>query len=154
MKKFYKFIITLVLPFLAIFAILLVIKPGASIFHFKKSIQNQGLRFHDGHAYHYPVNLNPLVFPLENVLLFENGAPLDRTYTREVVELGEGKYSLVEQDGTAFLNFSASDNSDPLTNEKQYTLYYKAIFLSRGMGISLLGLLTLGLVWFLIFALK
>jgi arylsulfatase A-like enzyme len=154
MKKILRIILLPGLSIVAIFSILLVIKPGASIFHLKKGIQNEGVRIHDGYAFRYPVNLNTLVIPLENVLLYENGTPLDRTYTREVVEMGKGKYSLVEQDGKSFLNFSASDNSNPLTNDNQYTLYYKPLFLSRGLGLSSLGLLVLGMGWFLVFALR
>lgn len=154
MKVLFRVLLLLALTVVAIFAILLVLKPGASIFHLKQSIQNEGVRLHTGHAFRSPVNLNTLLFPLQNVLLYENGSPLDRTYTREVIEVGEGKYALIEQDGRSYLNFSASDNSNPLTNERQYTLYYKPIFLSRGLGLSLLGLLTLGLAWFLIFALR
>jgi len=105
MKKILRIILLPGLSIVAIFSILLVIKPGASIFHLKKGIQNEGVRIHDGYAFRYPVNLNTLVIPLENVLLYENGTPLDRTYTREVVEMGKGKYSLVEQDGKSFLNF-------------------------------------------------
>ena len=155
MKKLLLSVILLVFLIIAIFSILLVIKPGASLFHFRQSLQTEEARLYDGNALRYPVNLNTWVFPLGGILLYENGSPLDRTYTREVVEVGKGKYSLIDQDdGLLYLNFSASDNSNPLTNGKKYTLYYKAIFLSRGMGLSLLGIITLGLAWFLIFALR
>jgi glucan phosphoethanolaminetransferase (alkaline phosphatase superfamily) len=140
---------------IAVFSILLVIKPGASIFHFKQNVNLEEVKAHDGQAYRYPINLNPLIFPAGGGLLYEDGRLLERTYTAEVVEKGSGKYSLVDQeDGSYFLNFSASDNSPPLTNGKDYTLYVKVVFLSRTMGITMLGIMILGLAWFLTFALK
>ena len=81
----------LVLFGVAIISILLVIKPGASIFHFKHNVNIEEVQQHDGQAYRYPVNLNPLIFPAEGGLLYEDGRLLERTYTAEVVEMGMGK---------------------------------------------------------------
>jgi arylsulfatase A-like enzyme len=155
MKKLFRILVPLIFIGIAIFSILLVIKPGASIFHFKQNVDTDEIIPHDGHAFRYLIHINTLIFPSEGGLLYEDGQPLERTFTPEVVNKGLGNYSLVDkEDGLLYLNFSASDNSNPLTNGKNYTLYYKAIFLSRGMGLSLLGILTLVLAWFLIFALK
>jgi hypothetical protein len=148
-------IFLLILFGVAVLSILLVIKPGASIFHFKQNVNIDEIKPHDSHAYRYPIKLNSLIFPAEGGMLFEDGQLLERTYTAEVVEKGLGKYSLVDhEDGSYFLNFSASDNSNPLTNGKAYTLFFKVVFLSRPMGIMVLGVIILGLVWFLRFALN
>jgi arylsulfatase A-like enzyme len=155
MKKFFRIIILCIFIGIAIFSILLVYKPGASIFHFKKMIDTDEVIHHDGHVFRYRINLNTLLFPSEGSILYEDGNPLERTFTHEVVEKGLGHYSIVDKDdGLVHLNFSASDNSNPLTNGKKYTFYYKAIFLSRGMGLNLLSILSLGLAWFLIFVFK
>jgi len=132
-----------------------VIKPGASIFHYKHYVKNEEITTHNGFAYRYPFILNSLIFQSVGGTLYEDGQLLDRTFTSEVVEKGLGKYALVDQeDGSYFLNFSASDNSNPLTNGKKYTLFIKFAFFSRTMGTIILGILSLGFAWFLIFALK
>jgi glucan phosphoethanolaminetransferase (alkaline phosphatase superfamily) len=155
LNKLPQIIIILILFGVAILSILLIIKPGASIFHIKQNVNIEEVKPHDGQAYRYPINLNSLIFPAEGGMLFEDGQLLERTYTAEVVKEGLGKYSLVDhEDGSYFLNFSASNNSNPLTNGKAYTLFFKVIFLSRPMGITMLGILILGLVWFLMFAYK
>ncbi len=155
LKKLAQIIILLILLGVAIFSILLVIKPGASFFHFKQNVNLEEVKSHDGYAYRYPIGLNSLIFPSEGGLLFEESQLLERTYTAKVVEKGMGLYSLVDHDdGSYFLYFSASDNSNPLTNGKVYTLFFKVIFLSRPMGITILGILALGLGWFVTFALK
>ena len=155
LNKLSRIILLLVLLGVTIFSILLVIKPGASIFHFKQNVNIEEVIALDGQAYRYPINLNQLIFPSEGGLLYEDGQLLERTYKAEVVEKGSGRYSLVDhEDGSYFLNFSTSDNSAPITNGKKYTLYFQVVFLSRTMGITMLGLLTLGLIWFLTFVLK
>ena len=155
LNKLFRIIMLLVLLGVAIISVLLVIKPGAAIFHFKQNVNIDEIKPHDGQAYRYPINLNSLIFPSEGGLLYEDGQLLERTFTAEVVEKGMGKYSIVDHDdGSYFLNFSASDDSNPLTNGKKYTLYLKVIFLSRTMGATLLGILTLGLAWFVTFALN
>ena len=155
LNKLFRILVVLIFFGVTVFSILLLIKPGASIFHFKRKVNIEEVIAHDGQAYRYPINLNPLIFPSEGGLLYEDGRLLERTYTAEVVEMGMGKYSLVDdEDGSYFLNFSASDNSAPLTNGKDYKLYFKVVFLSRTMGITLLGIMTLGSAWFFMFALK
>ena len=154
MKKILRIIIPFLFFFAAIFSLLLVIKPGASIFHFKQRLNSEVLRPDEGYAFRIPLKLNPLIFPAEGVLLFEDGQQLERTFTAEVVEKGLGKYSLVDKDGLYNLFFSVSDNSDPLTNGKQYTLYLRVFFWSRSTGLTLMVILILGLSWFIIFAFK
>jgi len=155
LNKLFRIIILLFFLGAAIVSVLLVIKPGASIFHYKHYVNNEEVTTHNGFAYRYPFSLNSLIFQPEGGLLYEDGQLLDRTFTAEVVEKGLGKYSLVDQeDGSYFLNFSAGDNSNPLTNGKNYTLFIKVAFLSRTMGTIILGILSLGLAWFIIYALK
>lgn len=155
MKKIFLIIFSCIFIGITIFSILLVYKPGASIFHFKKNLNADEMIHYAGHAYRFQVNLNSLIFPAENSILYEDGIPQKRTHTRAVVKEGQGQYSIVDKsDGLIYLNFSPSDNSNPLTNGKLYTMYYKAIFFSRGMGASLLVIAFLGLAWFFIFLLK
>ncbi|MEE9188647.1 MAG: sulfatase-like hydrolase/transferase [Anaerolineales bacterium] len=154
MKKIFRIIVPIIYISTTIISILLIIKPGASIFHFKQSLDSEVLRSDESYTFSIPLKINPLIFPAEGVLLFEDGQQLERTFTAEVVEKGLGKYSLVDKDGFYNLLFSASDNSDPLTNGKQYTLYLRMFFFSRSTGLTLMMISILGLSWFLIFAFK
>ena len=155
MKKIFRIIFLCIFIGIAIFSIFLVYKPGASIFHFKKNIDIDEIIHHDGHAFRYRFNLNTLLFHSEDSILYEDGVPLEPTHTREVVKTGLGHYSIVDkEEGLVNVNFSPSNNSNPLTNGKKYTIYYKAIFLSRGVGLILLGGLSFGLTWFLLFVLR
>ena len=138
MKKILRIIFPLLFFFAAIFSVLLVFKPGASIFHFKQRLDANSIELEEGYAFHIPLTLNPLVFPAEGVLLFEDSQQLERTFTAEVVEKGSGKYSLIEKDGLYKLFISASDNSDLPTNGKQYTLHLRLFFFSRPTGITLM----------------
>jgi hypothetical protein len=81
LNKLSRISILLVLLGVAIISILLVIKPGASVFHFKQNVNLEEVVAHDGQAYRYPINLNPLIFPSEGGLLYEDGQLLERTYT-------------------------------------------------------------------------
>jgi glucan phosphoethanolaminetransferase (alkaline phosphatase superfamily) len=155
MKKLFRWIILLIFLGAALFSIVLIIKPGAAIFHIKQTVNTGEVKTDEGYLYRYPIKFNALIFPPESVLLYEDGLSLERTFTAEVVDEGMGRYSLIDQgNGLFYLNFSASDNSNPLTNGKKYTLYFQVSLLSRATGINLLGILTLGLAWFLLFALK
>lgn len=130
-------------------AILVVIKPGASIFYLKQRLSPEKIISFEGDAFSYPHSLNPLLFPTEEMLLYEGDKQLQRTYPADVVEQGRGRYAIASRDRDRFnLLFSASDNSNPLTNGRQYTLYLHMPFLSRTTGISILLIGLLGLAWF------
>jgi arylsulfatase A-like enzyme len=131
-----------------------VIKPGASIFYFKQTIDKQLISPDAGFAYRYDLNVNPLILRPQGVLLYENGHQLNRSEGNIVVETGKSAYSLGEVSlGSVYVYFSSSDNSNPITNDRKYTLYLPMRFISRTLGYIYLIILIPGLVWFLIFAL-
>lgn len=155
MKKFFR-ITFLITFFLAIVVSgLLIIKPGASIFHIKRRLSPENFKPFKGHAYHLPLTLNPLIFPPEGVLLFEDTTILNRTNPSQVNLGGLGKYSITGQENDRLnLVFSATDNSDPTANGRQYTLYLKVRFFSRKTGLSILLMSFIGLALFVRFAIK
>ncbi len=155
MKKFIR-ITFLITFFLAIVvSVLLIIKPGASIFHLKRRLSPENFEPYKGHAYHLPLTLNPLIFPSEGLLLFEDNVLLNRTNTAHVIQKGLGSYSITDQeDNRSNLIFSSNDNSNPSTNGRQYTLYLHVHFFSRTTGISILLISIFGLVLFVRFVIK
>lgn len=155
MKRFIR-ITFLITYFLAIVvSVLLIIKPGASIFHIKRRLPPENFKPYQGHAYHLPLTLNPLIFPSEGLLLFEDNVLLNQTYTADVIQKGLGRYSITDQeDDRSNLIFSSNDNSNPSTNGRQYTLYLHVHFFSRTTGISILLISIFGLVLFVRFVIK
>ncbi len=134
--------------------VLLVIKPGASIFYSKMTIDNQSVVPDAGFAYRYDLKVSPLIFRTQSILVYEDGHLLNRTEGNILVEAGTNAFSIGEQTGEfAHIYFAASDNSNPITNGRKYTLYLPITFISRPTGIIILIILLPGLAWFLYFAL-
>jgi len=155
MKKFFR--ITFLITFFLAIVIsgLLIIKPGASIFHIKRRLSPENFKPYKGHAYHLPLTLNSLIFPPGGVLLFEDTALLNRTNRADVIQKGLGRYSIADlENNRSNLIFSAIDNSNPTTNERQYTLSLHMHFFSRTTGASILLISIFGLAWFVRFAIK
>jgi hypothetical protein len=133
--------------------ILLVIKPGASIIFNKKTINRYSIIPDTEIAFLYKPQVNPLFFRNQNILLFENKQPLSIAEENSVIAEGNGAFSSSEPPkGPVYIYFSSSDNTNPSTNNRPYTLYLPLKFISRSLGMLYLGLLLPGLIWFLVFA--
>jgi glucan phosphoethanolaminetransferase (alkaline phosphatase superfamily) len=155
MKSVTRSIFTLLYILVIIISLLMVIKPGASIFYVKKSIDSQLLKPDTGFAYRYKLEVNPLLFRSEGLLVYEDGRPLIPSEDSTVVNTGKGAYSLSEiSRGAGYLYFSSSDNSDPITTGRKYTLYLPVSFVSRSMGLIYLIILLSGFILFLFYALS
>ena len=146
----------LIIYFLAIIvSVLLIIKPGASIFHIKRRLPPENFEPYKDLAYRQPLTLNPLIFPSEELLLFEDNVLLNRTHTADVIQNGLGRYSITDQEnGRSNLIFSSKDNSNPSTNGREYTLYMHVRFFSRRIGISIFLISIFGMVLFARFLIK
>lgn len=132
----------------------IVIKPGAAVFYFKTSIDNQAIQTGEGFAYTYDLKVNPAIFRTQGILLYENGQQLERADTNLVIDTGKRTYSLGNPyQGSVAIQFSSSDNSNPIQNGRKYTLYSPLNIISRLNGILLLVILLPGLAWFLYFML-
>lgn len=86
---------------------------------------------YDGYAYFAYMTLIPgagLKLPEDGltspIIVYEDGKPLGpwRRGFKEIVQYGLGRYLIGGQDGTAYVIFSTSDNTDPRTNGRIYTL--------------------------------
>ena len=133
---------------------LMVVKPGVSIFYLKKNIDNLSITPDTGYAYRYKLNISPLFFSIRDILLYEDGHPLQLAEDNIVVNAGENLYAISENpQGESYLNFSSSDNSNPISNDRSYTLGIPTTLTFRFTGFILLLILLPGLLWFLYFAL-
>ncbi len=134
--------------------LLFVIKPGASIFYFKTSIDSQAVIPDAGHAFRYDLDISPFIFRTADILVYEDGHQLNSTDGNIVVEEGMNAYAISRSStGTTHIYFASSDNSSPITNDRSYTLYIPLIFITRSMGILYLVILLPGLIWFLYYSL-
>ena len=146
--RFHSVILLAVLVLLVIVSLLMVIKPGASIFYYKSTIQNELLKYDKRNAYTYSMSVNTLFDPARGILLYEDGQPLKLSASEIGVIRSDGRYYLsTQEDGKYSLIFSPFDNSDPRTNGRKYIIYQQLVFVSREMGIRyLLFLIILSLL--------
>ena len=134
--------------------LLFIIKPGASIFYFKTTLDSQAVIPDAGHAFRYDLDISPLIFRIADILVYEDGHQLNSTGGNIVVQEGMNAYAISKSStGATHIYFASSDNSNPITNERSYTLYIPLNFITRSMGILYLVILLPGLIWFLYFSL-
>ena len=131
----------------------LVVKPGAAVFYYQIDLPMDGCAPLEGFSYRCLVNLPPALFPSDGVLLFEDGQPLSRKNNVYVSTVGDGCFTAeVNPNGDYYIDFAPSGNRDPFTLTKSYRAYFPVIFLSRTVGIWVLGLPLFGLLSFVGFA--
>jgi Sulfatase len=148
-------LLPLVYSVLAIISVLLVFKPGSSIFFYKSTMKGEQISHDSGYSYRYLVNASPLIFSFDGILVYEDDRPLERSSSTMVVDKGGGNFSLSDPSSKKFfVYFSTSDNSDPRTGNRNYKIYYPVVFLSHEIGIISLEILSFGIAWFLFFILK
>ncbi len=154
-KRTIRHLIPLVYIALVLLSILLILKPGSSIFFYKYSIKRDRIDHDSGYSYRYLINASPLIFSYEGILLYEDGKPLEHTLSTQVVDKGGGNFSLSDpSSGKFYLYFSTTDNSDPRSGNKQFKIFYPVVFLSLASGINYLTVLLLGIAWFLFYVFK
>ena len=74
-----------------LFSTLIIIKPGASLFYIKKTVDTNLVVFDTGHAFRYKLKLNPLIYRFQELLIYEGkraltpasgGFVIDRAFER------------------------------------------------------------------------
>jgi hypothetical protein len=127
-----------------LFSLVIIIKPGASIFHHRLQLDSTQIKPDTGHVYRYPLKLNSFYLSPSGGVLFENDQQLSKDSSNKLIEVGNGLYSISDPQREAhYLYFAPTDNSDPRINGRTYTLYVPVVFLSRTMGISYLVIFSL-----------
>ena len=135
--------------------LLFIIKPGASIFYFKTSIDSQAVIPDAGHAFRYDLDISPFIFRTADILVYEDGHQLNSTDGNIVVEEGMNAYAISRSStGTTHIYFASSDNSSPISNHRSYTIYIPVNLISRTKGLVYLAFLLPGLIWLIYFMLS
>jgi hypothetical protein len=148
-------LIPIIYLILLAFSLALFLKPGASIFFYKIRLEPHLIKPDVGFAYRYPFKSNNIVFPPGGAIVKENDKYLNKATPLRITEAGNGQFWITDpNEDLYYLYFSPTDNSDPRTNGNTYIIYLPVFFLSRALGIGYLTVLSLGLVWFLIFVVK
>jgi arylsulfatase A-like enzyme len=143
MKIVFRRVIVLLYLGVVLLGLLILIKPGASLFFQKVTVDARQMEPESGFAYRYPVNVDWRIFSLDRTLLFEDGKQLKLADVDRVATKGNGKYALSNpENGPVFLYFSPSGNSDPTQNGKVYRLFIPLKLITRLNGGVLLVLLA------------
>lgn len=124
---------------------LITFKSGASIFYHKITLNVKHCVLEEGFAYRCPVDLRPILFPPDSVLLFEDTSQLSSDSRHQVGLIGDGRFTAkaTKEDGYN-LFFAPTGNHNPQNNGKTYRAYFAFRFISRTAGILYLGLLLPG----------
>jgi arylsulfatase A-like enzyme len=155
MKRITRLLVVLLYFGIVVVCIIIAVKPGASIFFAKQTIDNHELVADSGFAYRYRLDSSALIYRLQQAYLHEDGHQLTRTLGNTVVNTGKGSYTVNKSSqGDYYLYLSSSDNTNPITNGKQYTLYLPFTFISRQLGIIYFLILLPGAIWFLVFSFR
>jgi hypothetical protein len=135
-------------------SLLFIAKSGAAIFYYKTNLDNRDFTPDAGYSYRYDLNISPFIFRTKDTLVYEDGHQLNQASSNIVVEEGLNTYSISRSPtGTTHIYFAPADNSNPIDNERKYSLFIPFTFISRTMGILYLAILLPGFIWFLYFAL-
>jgi hypothetical protein len=142
MNKFIRLVIILLCLGTVLVSFLIAIKPGANIFCIKYKIDPQAIVKDAGISYRFRPDVNPFFFRMQDIRLSENGRLQTRTSSTNVVNNGNGTYSIdISSEGVTYIYFSSSDNSNPTTNGRTYAIYLPLTFVSRTNGVVILILL-------------
>ncbi len=133
-------------------SILLLLKPGASIFYFRKPILPHQMRPDVYRFYTIEIPNKSKLFSTKNILITEEGHFLHLRDTAGPIQPEEtGVYLTAATPKSILVYFSPTDGSDPHTSDKLYVVYLPLTLLSRPLGgVYLLALLS-GLGCFLAF---
>jgi hypothetical protein len=152
-KRISRYFAILLYAGLLAICLLIIIKPGASIFYIKQNMDSASLSADAGFAFRYKLRYFPQFFSGKNIMVFEGKQPLTPASDNIVINQGQGSYSIsAPSHGVSYIYFSTSDNTSPITNKRHYTVYLPLKFISRPLGFVYLGLLLPFLIWFLNFA--
>jgi glucan phosphoethanolaminetransferase (alkaline phosphatase superfamily) len=154
MKKYFRRVLVPLYLGAVMISLLILIKPGAAIFFIKQNMNRELIVKDAGMAYRYRLDVNPHFIRIGGIQVYENRKLLTLTSSDIVANAGKSAYAIsISSQGTTYIYFSASNNSDPVTNGRNYTIYLPLTFISQPMGILYVILLLPLAVRLAIFAL-
>ncbi|MGA9397019.1 MAG: hypothetical protein WBV22_02060, partial [Anaerolineaceae bacterium] len=148
MKRVLQIALGLVYLVAVFISLIVLIKPGASIFYKKYRIEPQSLS-QDGNAYDYQYEINYHFFNPNSILILEDQNILGFASPDYTKTSGSGTFALKNFGGNHItVLFAPTDFSDPVTNGHTYSIYIRPYIISSQMGRIAFLLLMLGLIAF------
>lgn len=142
----YRRLLILLMGAFALYCIFMVIKPGASIFYYPRTLNRERIEQEGAFVYRYTLKTNILLEAHGRSQFFEDEEALRPSTPTIVHKRGNGRFALTDPlYGQYHLYFASGDNSDPRTNGRAYRLLQPIIIFSRPFGIFYLAILLLGL---------
>lgn len=136
------------LGFLALFFIIAVWSDAPAFYYQRPLVKESIIRQEDG-SYAYPAVLTYGLFSSRDIQLYQDDRPLTPASMEELLALGQGRYTLGPRQGNRVeIYFSATNNSNPIGNNREYSMRLHFAFATPLVGW--LGLLLLAaLPWLL-----
>jgi len=148
MKRIVQITLSFVYLVSIIFSMIVLIKPGASIFYKKSQIQTHNL-IPDENAFSYQFTDNFLLYNPTTILVLEDQKvlhPASLEYVRNGVN---GTFAQKDiRNNKISIFFVPTDFSDPATNRHNYSIYIRPYLIERSWGGIVFLVLSLGLVGF------
>ncbi len=149
MKKTTLAVILILYTAALIFSFLLTFKSGASIFYHKEFLRPELFQTETGSIFRYKVSLPPALFPLDRILLYEDGHQLTRASASIAIPSSGSVYTTGSpEEGAFYIYISPAGASNPSESGSTYMAYCAFGFLSPTTGIVLSAILLFGLALF------
>ena len=134
MRNIFFLFFALLIFFLAILSLVLMIKPGASIFFQKSPIIIKELNSIEN-IFEYIVQYEVDHFNLDSVLIVQDGKPLSYSTSDGIESLGAGSYMVVENYPTSLrLYFLPRNNLDPFQDSNHFQIYIRPSYINSNTG--------------------
>lgn len=148
MKRIFYILMGFVYLAAILLCLVIMVKPGASIFYKKTTFQIQGL-VQSGKAFEVQFRANQYIYDPKSLLIFENNASL-RSVDPESVEEGEnGTFALKTRQGDQMtVVFVPATRSAGAVNQHTYRIYIRPYLIKSNWGGLVFWMLSLGLVVF------
>lgn len=146
MKVLFRAALGLVYIAALLFSLIVLIKPGASLFYTKSLVVTQTL-VPDGNAFVYKFKTNPQVYDPDSLLVLEDHQVLQKSVPGYTTTEGNGTFALKDiRENEIFILFNPILPSNPEFNKPTYSIYIKPYLFSRVWGNASFLILLLGLV--------
>jgi len=150
MKKILSYLVTVIYILAIVFCLIVLIKPGASIFYQKTEIKPEQISCEENsYKIHYDINLT--IYDPTTILILED---------QKVLNFISTEYVRPEDNKDSYIDINIRDEASESTDtgeafrfdleSHQYSIYIKPYLISRKWAGIGLGLLITCYLWFLV----